>query len=136
MTIGVQLDESDAARRVHHAELATVIAIAPVCAGVVGYAIGRILGPSSVVGAPARISPWSLGFTLCYAGLYLIAWRLLVRRARSGALLAGALFLWMLVDAVRQSPVWYLNVLYALVALFVLARAWPALGRTLLVSVP
>ncbi len=136
MTIGAQLDQSDAARRVYHAELATVVAIAPACAGFVAYATRRILGASSVVGALPRIPLWSLAFGLCYVGLYLMAWRLLVRRATAGALLAGALFLWMLVDAVRHSPVRYLNVFYALVALLLLARAWPALGRTLLLSAP
>jgi hypothetical protein len=126
MTPPSSLDEEAAERRIYHAQLVTCLAVIPTAMGLASVLTATLFGGHTVLG-PIPFHPLSFLVGLGVLLLFLLAWWLLGQRERTGGLLGGVLFAWMLATSLNPARRSYLEVAFALVGLVVVVRAWPVL---------
>lgn len=120
-------EESERAeRRVYHAQLITCLAVVPTVMGLASALTAASLGNRDVR-ALLLAHPLGLLIALAITMLFVLAWWLIGRRHRAGAMLALTLFGWMLASSVRRPALSYLSIAFALAGLALVARAWPAM---------
>ena len=124
-----QLDKDSAERRIYHAQLITVLAVLPSVMSLTTLASAAVFGRHTVLGR-IPIDPIGIALGVLLMSLFLLAWWLIGRRQRAGAMLGLALFFWMLAGSVRGGRMSFLNLPLAALGVILLVRAWPALRPT------
>jgi hypothetical protein len=119
-------ESESAERRVYHAQLVTCIAVVPTFMGLTTVLTAGVFGDHAMR-ALFLAHPLGLLFALAIAMLFVFAWWLLGRRHRAGAVLALALFAWMLISSVRGTARSVVSIAFAAAGLVFVARAWPAM---------